>query len=329
MSGVEKKRVSRGEDGMRLDRWFAAHYPALTYGKLQKLLRTGQVRVDGGRAKANTRLADGQEVRIPPLPQAEPLAREPSRQRPPSAEDARFVQSLVIHRDADIIALNKPPGLAVQGGSATTEHLDRLLDALKFDAPERPRLVHRLDKDTSGVLLLARSREAAAKLGRCLKHRTARKLYWALVIGVPKIADGEIKLPLAKRGRQGDERVRPADSEEAEARMAITRFAVLERAGTRLCWLAMMPVTGRTHQLRAHAAAIGHPVVGDGKYGGAEAHPGGEIARRLHLHARRIVIPHPRGGVFDISAPLPHHMRRAWRLLGLDPYDTRDPFADG
>jgi len=328
MSGVEKKRVAPGENGMRLDRWFAAHYPALGHVRLQKLLRKGQVRVDGGRAKANTRLEDGQEVRIPPLPLADDHSQHETKPRPPSADDARFVQGLVIHRDADIIAINKPPALAVQGGSATTEHLDRLLDALKFDAPERPRLVHRLDKDTSGVLLLARSREAAAKLGRSLKAHTARKLYWALVIGVPKVAEGQIKLALAKRGGRGDERVHPAEAGEPDAKPAITRYAVMERAGTRLSWLALMPVTGRTHQLRAHAAAFGHPIVGDGKYGGAEAHPGGEIARKLHLHARRIVIPHPRGGTFDIWAPLPQHMQKSWSLFGFDLDDARDPFVE-
>jgi len=316
---------------MRLDRWFAAHYPALGHVRLQKLLRKGQVRVDGSRAKAGQRLQDGQEVRVPPLPrpgEGTVSTRKQAPPRPPGVDDARFVQGLVIHRDADIIALNKPPGLAVQGGSATTEHLDRLLDALKFDAPERPRLVHRIDKDTSGVLLLARSREGAAKLGRSLKAHAARKLYWALVIGVPKIAEGQIKLALVKRGGRGDERVHPAEAGDPDAKPAMTRYAVMERAGMRLSWLAMMPVTGRTHQLRAHAAAIGHSIVGDGKYGGADAHPGGEIARKLHLHARRIVIPHPRGGTFDISARLPQHMQKAWSLFGFDPDDARDPFAE-
>lgn len=328
MSGVEKKRVAPGEDGMRLDRWFAAHYPELSHVRLQKLLRTGQVRVDGGRAKANMRIAHGQEIRVPPLPPSNGARPEPRMQDRLSADDVTFVQRLVIYKDADILALNKPPGLAVQGGSSTTEHLDRLLDGLAFDAPERPRLVHRLDKDTSGVLLLARSRAVAAKLGRNLKHRSARKLYWALVIGVPRIGMGEIKLPLVKKGGHGgDERVHPAGPEDDDARPAMTRYAVLERAGTRLSWLAMAPITGRTHQLRAHAVAMGHPIVGDGKYAGAAAHPGGEIARKLHLHARRIVIPHPRGGVFDISAPLPQHMRKAWDVLDFDPEDERDPFA--
>jgi 23S rRNA pseudouridine955/2504/2580 synthase len=327
MSSVEKKRVAPGEDGMRLDRWFGAHYPGLTYGRLQKLLRTGQVRVDGGRAKANTRIERGQEIRVPPLPQpaAEPAAPV---EKPLSDRDIGFVRELVIHKDDDIIALNKPAGLAVQGGSSTSEHLDRLLDGLRFEKTERPRLVHRLDKDTSGVLLLARSRDAAAKLGRCLKDRSARKLYWALVIGVPKPAQGEINLPLLKRGGRGDERVHPAEPEDPEAKPAITRYVVLEPAGRRLSWLAMTPITGRTHQLRAHAAAIGHPIVGDGKYGGADAHPGGEVPRQLHLHARRLTIPHPRGGVFDIAAALPQHMRKTWEVLGFDLKDDRDPFAD-
>jgi 23S rRNA pseudouridine955/2504/2580 synthase len=327
MSGVEKKRVAPGEDGMRLDRWFAAHYPGVPHARLQKLLRTGQVRVDGSRAKANTRIEHGQEIRVPPLPQPAAETPRPS-EKPLTERDIAFVRSLVIHKDDDIIALNKPPDLAVQGGSGTTEHLDRLLDGLTFEKTERPRLVHRLDKDTSGVLLLARSRDAAAKLGRALKNRSARKLYWALVIGVPRPVQGEINLPLIKGGGHGEERVHPAAPDDPEARKAITRYAILERAGRRISWLAMMPITGRTHQLRAHAAAIGHPIVGDGKYGGAEAHPGGEIPRMLHLHARRLTIPHPRGGAFDIAAPLPEHMRKTWKLFGFDPEDDRDPFAD-
>jgi len=326
MSGVEKKRVAPGEDGMRLDRWFAAHYPGLSHVRLQKLLRTGQVRVDGGRAKANMRIEGGQKIRVPPLPEPAAETAAPS-EKPLTERDIEFVRGLVIHKDDDIIALNKPAGLAVQGGSGTTEHLDRLLDGLTFDKTERPRLVHRLDKDTSGVMLLARSRDAAAKLGRALKHRGARKLYWALVIGVPKPGQGEINLSLIKRGGRGDERVHPAEPDDPEAKRAVTRYAILERAGRSLSWLAMTPITGRTHQLRAHAAAIGHPIVGDGKYGGAEAHPGGEIPRKLHLHARRLTIPHPRGGIFDISAPLPEHMRKTWKLFGFDRQDDRDPFA--
>jgi len=311
---------------MRLDRWFAAHYPGLSHVRLQKLLRTGQVRVDGGRAKANMRIEGGQEIRVPPLPEPAAETAAPS-EKPLTERDIEFVRGLVIHKDDDIIALNKPAGLAVQGGSGTTEHLDRLLDGLTFDKTERPRLVHRLDKDTSGVMLLARSRDAAAKLGRALKHRGARKLYWALVIGVPKPGQGEINLSLIKRGGRGDERVHPAEPDDPEAKRAVTRYAILERAGRSLSWLAMTPITGRTHQLRAHAAAIGHPIVGDGKYGGAEAHPGGEIPRKLHLHARRLTIPHPRGGIFDISAPLPEHMRKTWKLFGFDRQDDRDPFA--
>lgn len=329
MGEVIIRKVLAEEEGLRLDRWFRLHYPALGHGQLQKLLRTGQVRLDGGRAKASMRLEEGQRIRIPPLHQGEKRkAPPPAAPAPPLTEkDARFVRSLIIYRDRAVIALNKPPGLAVQGGSRTDRHLDRMLDALRFEAVERPRLVHRLDKDTSGVLLLARSRQAAARLGRALKRREVEKLYWALVIGVPRLSSGEIRLPLVKRGGKGSERVHIARESEQDARPAITRYAVMGRAGTRLSWLAMWPLTGRTHQLRAHAAAIGHPIVGDGKYGGAQAHPGGEIPRMLHLHARRIQMPHPEGGMLDVQAPLPEHMRRTWELLGFDADEQYDPFA--
>lgn len=336
MSGVEQRTVKTGEDGLRIDRWFKQHFPDLTHGQLQKLLRSGQVRVDGGRVKSNARVASGQVVRVPPGARAKPneqgggqrrsddmgsrsAGAGPRAPRPLTDEDVRFVQQLVLHRDADVIAVAKPAGLAVQGGSGTERHLDGLLDGLAFDADERPRLVHRLDKDTSGVLLLARSRQAAAKLGRSLKHREARKLYWALVNGVPRPANGRIDVPLVKRGRAGDERVRTADEDDEAGQRAVTDFEMVDTAGSRLAWLALEPRTGRTHQLRAHMAAFGHPIVGDGKYGGSEAHPGGEVPRRLHLHARAIRIPHPNGrGVLEVKAPLVEPMRATWKLFGFD-----------
>ena len=324
MSGVEVREVEAGESGMRLDRWFGVHYPAVPHGRLQKLLRTGQVRVDGARAKAGTRLAAGQTVRVPPV--GAPAAKPDPAARRLSRADRDFVRGLVIAESADILALNKPPGLPVQGGSRAERHLDGLLDGL---APprggERPRLVHRLDKDTSGVLLLARSRQAAASLGRAIKDRAARKLYWALVIGVPKPAEGEIEAALAKTGAAGQERVRLAEPGTPGAKRAVTRYQTIETAGRELTWVALEPVTGRTHQLRAHMAAVGHPIVGDGKYGGAAAHPGGEIPRKLHLHARRMRVPEGRGRWFDVTAPLPDHMRATWEVLGLDPDLDIDP----
>ena len=323
MSPVEIRQVAAGEAGMRLDRWFKVHYPAVPHGHLQKLLRTGQVRVDGTRAKSNTRLDTGQNVRVPPMSAPE---RTETSSRELTKADMAFVQGLVLHEDSDVIALNKPAGLAVQGGTATARHLDGLLDGLVSGGAERPRLVHRLDKDTSGVLLLARTRSAAAKLGRALKHRDARKIYWALVVGVPKPERGEINLALIKAGPAREERVRVAVAGEQGAQRACTRYALLEVAGRRLAWLALWPVTGRTHQLRAHMAALGHPVVGDGKYGGSDAHPGGDIPRLLHLHAHSIAIPHPSGGTLSVSAPLPEHMETSWRLLGLDAEAAADPF---
>jgi 23S rRNA pseudouridine955/2504/2580 synthase len=324
---LEGRSVGPDDAGIRLDRWFKRHYPALGHGQLEKLLRTGQVRLDGLRAKASARLAAGQLVRIPPsVANDAALTDTKARPLPPPADGAmRALQKSVLYRDADIIVINKPAGLATQGGSGQTRHLDQMLDALKFGAPERPRLVHRLDKDTSGVLVLARSAKVAAEMGEVLRRRTARKIYWALTVGVPRPAAGRIDLPLLKLDGSGGERVRVA---EGEGQKAETEYVVLATAGSKAAWLALSPLTGRTHQLRVHCQAIGTPIQGDGKYGGAQAHLGGEVGDKLHLHARRIVIPRPGGGVVDVSAPLPEHMAHTWRLFGFDPDDQRDPFGD-
>ena len=311
---------------MRLDRWFKQHYPGLGHGRLEKLLRTGQVRVDGRRAKAGQRLDAGQAIRVPPLGETD---QAPARLDRPalSDADARMVRSMVLYRDDDVIAVNKPAGLAVQGGAKTSRHLDGMLDALRFDAPERPRLVHRLDRDTSGVLLLARTAPAARALTASFRGKDAAKLYWAATAGVPDRDEGIIDLALAKRagaGRAGGEAVAP-DPESGQS--AVTAYRVIDRAGDRAAFLALWPKTGRTHQLRVHCAAIGHPILGDGKYGGPAAFPGGEgIAGRLHLHARRIVLPHPAGrGHIDVIAPLSAHMADTWKTLG---FSTRSKAAD-
>lgn len=319
MTGVKNLQVTENEDGMRLDRWFKVKFPELAYGRLQKLLRTGQVRVDGARSKANTQIFTGQTIRVPPLMQAVVSSEEGKiKPKPLSKADKTFVHSLVIHKDDDILVIKKPAGLAVQGGSKTTRHLDGLLDGLSFDLEERPRLVHRLDKDTSGVMLLARHRKAASALGHSFKNHTTRKVYWALVVGVPRYEAGEINVPLIKKGHSGQERVRLAERSDTEAMTARTYYQIVDAAGQKMAWLAMMPVTGRTHQLRVHAVALGHPIVGDGKYGGVNAHPGGEIPAQLHLHAHSISFVHPQGQQFHISAELPDHMLRTWRLLNFD-----------
>lgn len=323
MSQVITRTVSADEADLRLDRWFRRHYPWLGHGKLEKLLRTGQVRIDGGRAKAATRLEVGQAIRIPPL--GEP-PKDDDRPRAPklakaSPERIAELEAAVLHRDDAVIVLNKPAGLATQGGTGLTEHLDGLLGYLKFGAAERPRLVHRLDKDTSGVLLLARSASAAAKLAEALRKRDAHKLYWALVMGVPEHRMGKIDLPLAKLAGGAGERM---VYDEDEGKNAVSLYRTIDTAGKRAAWLGMAPLTGRTHQLRVHAAAMGTPIVGDGKYGGAEAFLTGGVSRKLHLHARGIKLAHPDGGKLEVRAPLPPHMAATWDFLGF----TLDKSAD-
>ena len=324
MTGVETVTV-RPEDGAgRLDRWFRRHYPGLSHGRLEKLLRTGQIRVDGKRAHARDPIAPGQAIRVPPLPETPAAPAKPSapRARP---RDVALLRDAVLYRDDWAIAVNKPAGLAVQGGTNTERHVDALLDGLRFDSRERPRLVHRLDKDTSGVLLIARHAAAAAFFTRAFRDKTTRKIYWAITVGLPEIRQGRIDLALAKQaGIRGGERVQA----DAEGKSAVTYYTVVDHAGTRASWLALLPVTGRTHQLRAHCAALGTPILGDGKYGGSGAQlAGGAAARGLHLHARSLAIPHPQGGTLSVTAPLPPHMRRMWEFFGFDA-DVADPFAE-
>ncbi len=330
-SKVETRAVTADEADMRLDRWFKRHFPDVNHSYLQKLLRTGQVRVDGKRAETSSRLAAGQSVRIPPLAAwAAPVrGPNPAAGKPKAMSDKQIaeLQALVLFRDADVIAINKPAGLAVQGGTGTTKHLDAMLDALRFDGKERPKLVHRLDKDTSGVLLLARNTFAASKLTEMFRGSAVRKIYWAATVGVPKPYQGKIDLALAKEGGPHGERV--AENKE-EGKRAVTVYSVQENAGKQAAFVAMWPLTGRTHQLRVHMAAVGTPILGDGKYAGQGAFlPGAEVTKKLHLHARRLVLPHPRGGkTIDVTAPLPDHMQATWKYLGFSPNLRDDPFED-
>ncbi|MBM3544799.1 MAG: RluA family pseudouridine synthase [Alphaproteobacteria bacterium] len=315
-SAVETRHVSADEDGMRLDRWFKTHYATLPHSRLEKLLRTGQVRVDGGRAKASTRLEAGQSIRVPPLPDVAP---PPATKPAPSKADRAFLKSITLYEDDDLLILNKPSGIAVQGGTKTAHHIDRLLEGLG-DGPEtRPRLVHRLDRDTSGVLVIAKRRIVAAKLGRAFQTRSVRKIYWALVHGVPKPPQGKIDAALVKAAGPEGDRVRKArPGEQDRAQSAVTHYAVVDRAGQTVAFLSLKPVTGRQHQLRAHMAILGHPILGDEKYHGDSDLPEG-VPNKLHLHARRISFPHPSGeGTVDITAPLPEHMRESFSLFGFE-----------
>ncbi|HZY11365.1 MAG TPA: RluA family pseudouridine synthase [Beijerinckiaceae bacterium] len=327
---------------MRLDRWFKRRMPSLSLSHLNKIVRTGQVRVDGARVKTAARLEAGQNVRVPPLTLEAPAA--PAVRRTPSAADAAALRDMTLFEDRDLLVLSKPFGLAVQGGSGTTRHIDGMLDALADQDGERPRLVHRLDRDTSGVLLMAKSRRMAADLGEIFRSRQAKKIYWALVEGVPKPAQGRISLFLAKGEGMGQyrdnahgrrfnhmadrERMRVARHGEADAQHSVTYYAIVEKIAPKLAWLSMKPLTGRTHQLRAHAEAIGHPIIGDPKYGHRRededrrrdpmrAIPD-DVDRKLHLLARRLVLPHPRGGTLDVTAPLPPHMQRSFEKFGFD-----------
>ena len=308
--------VRADEGGMRLDRWFKTNYPGLTHSRLEKLLRTGQVRVDGSRAKAAMRLEAGQAVRVPPLHLDAPATPIAGPKTLTKAE-RELLAAITLYEDDDLLVLNKPHGMAVQGGTKTTHHLDGLLEALGDGPKTRPRLVHRLDRDTSGVLVVAKRREVAAKLGRAFQTRSVRKIYWALVKGLPKPPQGKIDDALVKAAGPEGDRVRKArPGEQERAQSAVTHYAVVDRAGQAVSWLSLKPVTGRQHQLRAHAAIIGHPILGDEKYRGDRDLPDG-VPDKLHLHARRISFKHPSGeGVVDVTAPLPEHMRHSFELFG-------------
>ncbi len=315
MSDVRQFIVTAEDDGIRLDRWFKRHLPDTSFTLVAKWARTGQLRIDGARATPGDRLATGQTLRLPP---AEPVRADAPKKRevtPLTDDETAFIQELVIHKDAQAIVINKPPGLATQGGTKTTEHVDGLLDGLAFESEGRPKLVHRLDKDTSGALLVARNARAAGHFAKAFSSRTARKVYWALVVGVPDIHDGMIDLPIAKQPGSGGEKMHVDEGEGSPSR---TRYRVIERAGNRAAWVELQPYTGRTHQLRVHMNAIGHPIVGDGKYGGQASFLTGGVSRKMHLHARRIRIDHPDGGQIDVRAELPQHFAESLKLLGFD-----------
>jgi 23S rRNA pseudouridine955/2504/2580 synthase len=322
MRKVEQIEVGAEEGEVRLDRWLRRRARTLTQAQIEKMLRTGQVRVDGARAKASDRLKAGQIVRVPPFPAAR--ADGP---RALSEEDAAFAQSLVIYRDDDVIVLNKPAGLATQGGAKTPRHIDALLPALAFEREEKPKLAHRLDRDTSGCLVLGRHPAAAAALAKTFRIREAEKIYWAVVLGSPQPAAGQIRGWMHKAGGPADrEMMRRCKQNDEGAVFAVTDYVTVQRAGGKASWVALKPETGRTHQLRFHMAEIGCAILGDRKYRCARPDPGG-LPALLHLHARAIRLPHPGGSALKAEAPLPPHMRETFEALGFDAREARDPFA--
>jgi 23S rRNA pseudouridine955/2504/2580 synthase len=324
--GVQTVAVTPDEGGMRVDRFLEARFPGLSFSHIQRIIRKGELRVNGKRAQPKDRLVAGQAVRIPPLKLDAPRAT--SGLSDADEKTREFLRSITLHEDADVLVFNKPMGLAVQGGSGTVRHLDGMLEVLRDKQGQKPRLVHRLDKDTAGCILVAKTRFAATALAKTFRSRSARKTYWALVAGVPKPRQGRISTYLAKEEMENDSFMRIAEHGDEGASHAVTYYAVVETAARQLAWLSLKPVTGRTHQLRAHCAHIKHPIVGDPKYFSKENWelPGG-LQNRLHLLARRIVVPHPRGGALDITAPLPAHMQQSWNLLGFDA-GRYDPILD-
>lgn len=319
---LETLIVKDSEADMRLDRWFRVHFPEVGYTYLQKLLRSGQVRVDSKRAQANDRLAAGSQIRVPSIVRT-PKKPEPSLKAPQgvSKGDRDLIERMILFEDEHVLVLNKPFGIAVQGGTGTKRHIDGILAGMEDRFGDRPRLVHRLDRDTTGVLLVAKHRDAAAKLGRTFQTRSAAKTYWALVKGVPKPPQGRIEAALVKASGPDGDRVRKArPGEQDEAMHATTHYSVIDRVAHKAAWVSLKPVTGRQHQLRAHMALIGHPIVGDNKYEGDRHMPAENMEQKLHLHARRLVILHPvTKDRIDVTAPLPDHMKKTWDLLGLDP----------
>ena len=321
MSAIEQHKIKSDENGMRLDRWFKNHFPGIGFGALQKLLRSGQVRIDGKRVKHDTRVNAGQLIRIPPLlnNDVHKNAQIVTLKSVKNASDADALSAMMLYEDDKVFVFNKPAGLAVQGGSGVTRHIDKMLESLTNKRGEKPRLVHRLDRDTSGVLVVARSRSAAQKLTDAFRKRDTKKVYWALVQGTPQRNQGRLSTWLLKEPTPDGDRMRVVKHGVPNADHAISTYRVIEKAGQRLTWVELQPETGRTHQLRVHMLHLKCPIIGDPKYFIDDPNidfPGG-IQKRLHLHARRIIIPHPSGGTIDVTASLPTHMQQSWNLLGL------------
>ena len=347
MSGVQKIEVAAGDGDQRLDRWFRRAFPHIAQGRIEKLCRKGDIRVDGGRVKANTRVQEGQIVRIPPLPDAHEITARAKTYDMINDADLKMMQDAVLYKDDDIIVINKPAGLPTQGGSKQTRHVDMLADALRFGYDQKPRLVHRLDKDTSGILLLARTRQVAAALTKSFRDRETRKVYWAAVGGCPSPKMGTVRYGLVQAGGHGPNGagekmicVHPDEVAHTDgAKRSTTDYMVVSAAAKRCAWVALVPITGRKHQLRVHMAEFGHPIIGDGKYGGSGqenqgdgwgAGLGGENSKKMHLHARYISLPHPvTGKTLKIVAPMPEHMQRTWDTFAWDARDVADdPFEE-
>ncbi|WIJ26825.1 RluA family pseudouridine synthase [Devosia sp. RR2S18] len=327
MSGVQHREVSGDEDGMRVDRWFARHFPQLGFGRLQKLIRNGEVKVDKAKVTTSTRLLPGQTVRVPPID--DPEAPKPVRV---NDTEGQFLRDLILYEDEDLYVFNKPHGLAVQGGSGTKRHIDGMLKSLPNKKGETPKLVHRLDRDTSGCLVVAKTSAAATHFGEVFRSRSARKIYWAVVAGNPSPRQGEISCFLLKRATTDGEQMVVVKNGTPGAQHSHSYYSTTDTASRRFAWVTLKPVTGRTHQLRVHMAQMGTPIIGDPRYFNIENYQGAEgLGEGLHLHARRIALPLRSGKRLDISAPLPSHMQQSFEALGFDAdrFDVNGDPEDG
>lgn len=321
MSKVKFLNVKPDEDNQRLDRYLRKHIGKVPFSLIQKIIRTGQVRVDGKRGKTDTRLSEGQQIRIPPVEE-----KHGPTQFKPRKGDLEKLRAMIIYDDGDLLVLNKPYGVPTQGGSKINYHIDGLLKLMEDSKGVRPKLTHRLDRDTSGLLICARSAKTVRAMGQVFKSKNIRKYYWAVTIGVPEQYQGIIDAPLGKgEGALKDTMV--IDTEGGKA--SRTEYSILDTAASTAALVAFWPRTGRTHQIRAHASTVlGTPILGDVKYGGMEeTFEGLNLSERLHLHAFRIQCPHPNGkGILDLSAPLPDDLKKSWKAFNFASDTNLDPF---
>lgn len=317
---IESKIVAESEKDIRLDRWFKRHYPDISHGMLEKWLRKKNIRVDGKKALSNMRLKVGQIIHVPQIE----TTKSPIKVKNISKADTTFIQKMVLYKDDDLIILNKPAGLAVQGGSKTIRHIDGMLDALKFEYDEKPHLVHRLDKETSGILVVARTVQSAAVLSQLFKTKKIHKTYWALVAGVPRSTKGRIEAPLAQRrtGKNSDQR-----TVDRDGIVAVSLYQMQDHLADKVSWLQMSPLTGRTHQLRIHAAEVlKTPILGDERYG-ERTETTKDLPNKMFLHARAISIPLSNKKFLTVEAPLPEHFRMAFQQFGFSEKNVKPVFS--
>lgn len=308
-----EKKISAEENGLRLDRCLRLWIPHLPQSVIEKAARKGLLKIEGDKAKPPQRVEEGQILSFPSFfLNLEELEVE-KKPKPLTSGDRKWLKNLILFENKEILVLNKPAGIAVQGGTNQKKSLDEML--LHYDETYTPRLVHRLDKETSGVWVVAKTLPMARWLTQAFKERTVQKMYWALVLGIPQKRKGEVSLSLVKKPDPIGEKVR-VDSQTGLK--ALTSYRVIKTLSDRVAWLELIPHTGRTHQLRVHCAeGLKTPILGDGKYGGREASLLGH--KTLHLHARRLTIPLPHGGELTFEAPLSEDMRKSFEALGVVP----------